>query len=158
MDNGGFEDIGRNLIILLPIFLLILFNVFFRRRRGERTQPEIVTSLLSEITTNQQIMEAFIQKWQARKFRTGSWQRNKAKLDFLDQELRNTLAKAFSLVEEFNRDIDSARQYKSSSYLAGISADKLREPLTQSQHGLEEWLQSSGSQVMMTQRRRGLFS
>ncbi|GAJ17764.1 unnamed protein product, partial [marine sediment metagenome] len=86
--------------------------------------PEIVTSLLSEIALNQQIMEAFLQNWQARKFKTGSWQRNKDKLGFLDQELRNTLERAFSLAEEFNRDIDSARKYKSSSYLAGISADK----------------------------------
>ena len=158
MDNGGFEDIGRNLIILLPILLLILFNIFFRKRRGERTQPEIVTSLLSEIALNQQIMEAFIQKWQARKFRTDSWQRNKDKLGFLDQELQNTLARAFSLAEEFNRDIDSARKYKSSSYLAGISADKLREPLARSRQGLEEWLQSSGGQATMTTGRRGLFS
>lgn len=158
MDNGGFEDIGRNLIILLPIALLILFNIFFRKRRGERTQPEIVISLLSEIALNQQIMEAFLQKWQTRKFRIDSWQRNKGKLDFLGQELQNNLAKAFSLAEEFNRDIDSARQYKSSSYLAGISADKLSEPLARSRQGLEEWLQSSGSQTMTTTGRRGPFS
>ena len=158
MDNGGFEDIGRNLIILLPIVLLILFNIFFRKRREDRTQPEIVISLLSEIALNQQIMEAFLQKWQSRKFRAGSWQRNKAKLDFLDQELQNTLARAFSLAEEFNQDIDSARKYKSSSYLAGISVDKLREPLTRSRQGLEEWLQSSGGQTTITTGRRGLFS
>ena len=60
MDNGSFEDIGRNLIILLPIILLILFNIFFRKRRGERTQPEIIISLLSEITINQQVISSGI--------------------------------------------------------------------------------------------------
>ncbi len=156
MDNGGFGDIGRNLIILVPIILLILFNIFFKKRRGERTQLEIVTSLLSEIALNQQIAEAFLQK--AKKFKTGSWQRNKNKLDFLDQELQVALAKAFNMAEEFNREVDAAKKYKSSSYLEGIPVDKLKEALARSQQVLEGWFQSNKDQLTGTQGRRGLFS
>ena len=67
MDNGDFGDIGQYLIILIPIILLILFNIFFRRRKGEKTQPEIAISLLSEVAINQQIAEAFLQKAQVKK-------------------------------------------------------------------------------------------
>ena len=154
MDNGGFGDIGRNLIILIPIIILILVNAFFRKRRAERTQPEIVISLLTEVSLNQQIVEAFAQ--QTKKFRTGSWQRNKNKLDFLEQELQFALAETFSLAEEFNREIAAAKKYKSSSYLIGIPVDNLRKPLAHSRQGLEEWLQTNSDQIM-TSRRRGLF-
>ena len=158
MENGDFGDLGRYLIILIPLILLILFNMFFRRRRGERTQPEIAISLLSEVAINQQLVDAFAEKSQVKKFRTGSWQRNKDKLDFLDQKVRDDLAKTFSMAEEFNRAIDNARKFKSSSYLMGVPADKLKESLTHSRQGLEEWFQANQDQQMMTPGRRGCLS
>lgn len=158
MDNGDFGDIGQNLIILIPIILLILFNIFFRRRKGEKTQPEIAISLLSEVAINQQIAEAFLQKAQVKKFRTGSWQRNKDKLDFLDQKLRDELAKTFSMAEEFNRAIDATRKFKSPSYLEGIPVDRIKELLARSRQGFEEWFQANQDQQMMTPGRRGCLS
>ena len=158
MDNGDLGDIGRNLIILVPIILLILFNIFRRRRKGERTEPEIAMSLLSEVAFNQQIVESFFQQGRATKLRTGSWQRNKDKLEFLDQKLQENLAKTFSMAEEFNRALDASHKFKSSSYLEGISPDKLKDSLARSRQGLEEWFQSNKDQVPMTTGRRGCLS
>jgi len=151
-----FGDIGRNLIILIPLILLIVFNLFFRRRKkAEKTQPEIAMGLLSEVAVNQQIAETFLPKSQLKKFRTGSWQRNRGKLDFLDQKLREDLAKTFSMAEEFNRAIDATRKFKSSSYLEGISVDRLKESLTRSRQGLAEWFESNKDQATMASGRRG---
>lgn len=160
MDNGDLGDIGRNLIILVPLILIIVFNIFFRRKRqAEGTHPEIAMSLLSEVALNQQIAEAFLEKSRIKKFRIGSWQRNREKLDFLDEKLRDKLAKAFNMAEEVNRSLDASRKYKSSSYLEGISVDKLREPFARSRQGLEEWFQANQDQARMTPGRRGcLFS
>ena len=157
METGDFSNY---LIILIPIVLIILFNIFFKRKRteAEKTQPEIAMSLLSEVVTNQQIAEAFLEKARVRKFRTDSWQRNNDKLDFLDQKLRDELAKTFGMTEEFNRAIDATRKYKSSSYLEGISKDRLKESLTRSRHGLEEWFESNKDQAMTTPGRRGCLS
>ena len=154
MDDFG--DIGRNLIILIPLILLIVFNLFFRRRKkAEKTQPEIAMGLLSEVAINQQIAETFLQRSQLKKFRTGSWQRNQEKLDFLDQKLQDELAKTFSMAEEFNRAVDATRKFKSPSYLEGISVDRLKESLTRSRQGLEEWFESNKDQAMTTPGRRG---
>ncbi len=158
MENGDLGDIGRNLVLLVPIVLLILFNVFFRRRRKERTPSEIVFSLLTDVAIDQQTVEASLQGGQIKKFQAGSWQRNRGKLEFLDQKLQENLAKTFSMAEEFNRAIDAARKYKSSSYLEGISVDRLKEALAWSRQGLEEWLQSNSSQAQVPTGRRGLFS
>ena len=152
MDNSDFSNI---LIILIPIILIILFNVFFRRRKAEKTQPEIAMSLLSEIATNQQIAEAAIKKTHVRKFRTGSWQRNQGKLDFLDEKLRDELARAFNMAEEFNRAVDATRKFKSSSYLEGISMDRLKESFTRGRQGLEEWFELNKDQAMAMPGRRG---
>jgi len=153
-----FGDFGNTLIILIPLILIILFNVFFKKRKTEKTQPEIAMSLLSEVVTNQQIAEGFLGKTRIRKFRTDSWQRNKEKLDFLDQTLRDELAKTFGMAEEFNRAVDATRKFKSSSYLEGISVDRLKESLARSRQGLEEWFETNKDQAMTMPGRRGCLS
>ena len=154
MDFGDLGDLGRNITVLIPLILLILFQVFLKKRKGEGTPLEIVGSLFSEIVQNQTVMEAFLIQWQAKKFKTGSWQRNKNKLDFLDQSVQTALSDAFSLAEDFNRQIDNAKKYKSSSYLANVNVEKLREPLTRSKQGLEAWLQSNSDKEELLPTRR----
>jgi hypothetical protein len=153
-----FGDFGNILIILIPVILLIVFNVFFKKRKAEKTQPEIAMGLLSEVAANQNITEAFLNKAQIRKFRIDSWQINKGNLDFLDQKLRDELAKTFGMAEEFNRAVDASRKFKSSSYLEGISVDRLKESLTRSRQGLEEWFEANKDQTMTTPGRRGCLS
>ncbi len=157
MDFGDLGDLGKNLTVIIPLILLIIFQIFFRKRRAERTPQEMVGGLLTEINENQQLMEAFLVKWQARKFKTGSWQRNKNRLAFLEQSAQTALADAFDLAEDFNRQIASAKKHKSASYLANINVDKLKEPLTRSRQGLEEWLQANAGQKGLPTGRRGLF-
>ena len=150
-----FGDFGNILVILIPIILVILFNVFFKKRKAEKTQPEIAMSLLSELAMNQQIAKASLEKSQIKKFRTDSWQRNRENLDFLSQTLQDELAKTFGMAEEFNRAVDATRKFKSSSYLEGISVDRLKESLARSRQGLEEWFESNKDQTAMTPGRRG---
>jgi len=128
-----FGDFGNTLIILIPLILIILFNVFFKKRKTEKTQPEIAMSLLSEVVTNQQIAEGFLGKTRIRKFRTDR-------------------------AEEFNRAVDATRKFKSSSYLEGISADRLKESLARSRQGLEAWFETNKDQAMTMPGRRGCLS
>ena len=107
------------------------------------TRPQEVTEgLLSEVRLNLRLAEIFTFSHRARKFMTTTWQINKNKLDFLDQSLQITLSDAFTMAEDFNQQISAAKKYKSTSYLASIDVDKLKDKLTKSQEGLEEWLQA----------------
>ncbi len=136
-----FGDIGENLPIIVMVIALILLQFFLRRRRKpEGTQREIVQSLLSEVRMNLSLIEAFRFRSQVKKFEAASWQRNKTKLDFLDQPLQGALSDAFMIVEDFNQQVEAAKKYKSASYMVNIDADKLTKPLTKSKEGLEEWL------------------
>lgn len=133
------EEIGKILSYLIPVAVFIVFNVLFRKQREQKRRLAVVKSLLSEIDQNQKLMEAFLLRWQYKKFKTGNWKRNKDKMDYIDQGLRTTLAGAYEIAEGFNREIEAAKQHKSVSYLAAIRVDKLREPLAKSRQGLEEW-------------------
>ena len=139
-----FGDIAGNVPIIVMIIGLILLQFFLRRRRKpETTHQEIAQSLLAEVTLNLSLVGVFRFHWRVKKFETVSWQRNKTKLDFLDQSLQVVLSDTFIVVEDFNRQVDAARKYKSASYLASINLDKLKESLTKSQQGLEQWLLSA---------------
>jgi len=155
VDNGGAGSFWENFGILIPVIIIMLFSIFFKRRRGGKTHLEMVASLLSEINHNLEITDTFSSNWQMKgKLKTDNWNRNKDKIDFLDQELQNNLSNAFSLAEDFNQRIADAKLYKSTSYLAGIQADKLIKPLAKSKDGLDEWLQAN-YQAELSQRGRG---
>ena len=141
-----FGDIGQNFLPLVLLVVFLVTSIFLKKRRGgavERTPLEVVSNMLSEIIYNQQLMEAFLVNWQVRKFKTGSWNRNKNKLDFLDHQLQITLSDAFGTAEDFNQQIDAAKKHKTASYLANINVEKLRVPLAKCKQGLEEWLQTN---------------
>ncbi len=135
------EEIGKILSYLIPVVVFIVFNIFFRKQQEQKRRLTVVKNLLSEIDYNQKLMEAFLMRWQTKKFKTGVWGRNRDKMDYIDQGLRTTLAGAYEIAEEFNKEIDAAKKYKSPDYLASIRVDRLREPLAKSRQGLEEWLE-----------------
>jgi len=137
----NWEEIGQVLSYLVPVVAFVVFNIFFRKHQEQKRQQQVVRSLLSEIDYNRQLMETFLFKWQSKKFKTGTWKSNKDKMDYIDQSLHNTLVGAYDIAAEFNGEIEAAKKHKSSSYLAGIQVDRLKEPLAKSRQGLEEWLE-----------------
>jgi hypothetical protein len=153
-----FGDIGENIPIIAIIIGLILLQFFLRRRRAPATtQQGIVQNLLAEVRLDLKLTEVFNFSQQARKFMTTSWQLHKSKLDFLDQSLQSTLSDAFTMAEDFNQQIAAAKKYKSTSYLASIDVDKLKDKLTKSREGLEEWLLSKVETKEPSPKYPGIF-
>jgi len=154
VDFSDLGELGKILGYLVPVVILILVNVFFRKQQEQKKRLTVVRSLLSEINYNQKLMEAFLLQWQAKNFKTASWKKNKDKMDYIDQGLHITLADAYEIAEGFNHEIDAAKKYKSASYLASVRVDRLKEPLARSKQGLEEWLQLNKDKKKIFKRRR----
>jgi hypothetical protein len=133
------EQIGEILAYLVPVAVFIVFNIFLRKQQEQKRRLEVVRRLIAEIEKNQKLMEAFLLQWQYKKFKTGHWQRNKDKLDYIEPGLRTRLADTYKIVEGFNKEIETAKKQKSTSYLAAIKVDRLEDPLAESRRGLEEW-------------------
>lgn len=132
-------EIGQILSYLIPVAVFIIFNILMRKQQEQKRRLEVVKGLINEIDQNQKLMESFLLQWQYKKFKTGHWKRHKNKLDYVNQGLRARLASTYEIAEGFNREIELAKQQKSTSYLAGIKVDGLKEPLAKSRQGLEEW-------------------
>jgi len=153
-----FGDIGENIPIIVMVIGLILLQFFLKRRRKpEITQQEIAQSLLGEVKLNQALAENFHLRQKTKKFETVSWQMNKTKLDFLDEPLQGALSNAFITVEDFNQQIETAKKHKSASYMVNVDMGKIKVPLSKSQQGLEEWLQSATGTEEPTPKYPGIF-
>jgi len=154
--NG--ESVSGNIILAIIIALFLLSNLFLKKRSMEKTDLGKVVNMLAEINQNVKIIDAFSYTLKVKKFKTGSWSRNKDKLSFLDDKLRTTLASAFGMAEEFNQNIDAAKKRKSSSYLASIEVDKLRDAMTMCQQELGNWFSENRDSKELFPKKRGLFS
>jgi len=138
---------GSQWTILIPLIILIVFTFFMRRRKQERNPQEIAMSLLVDLNANHKILEEFNTQTRPKKLKIGSWQRNNDKLGFLDESLHASLSNFFRMAEDHNLQIDSAKRYKSISYVSGINVDRIKEPLTKSREGLQEWLKTNMEQM-----------
>jgi len=153
-DTGGFLD---SLKFLIPIVIIFILGILMKRRQAGKSNIEVAIGLLSDTKHNLKITDSLSSTWEVKKkFKTGNWNKNQGKIDFLDERLQDDIYTAFSLAEDYNERIVAARQHKSTSYLMGIQADKLGSALTASRDGLEEWVREN-FQSQTTQRRRGLF-
>jgi len=144
------SEIGKVLSYLIPVIMFILFNVLFRKQREQQRRIAVVKRLLSEIDYNHRLVELFSLQSQMKKFKTATWKRNKDKMDYIDQSLYLTLADAYAIADGFNREIDEAKKYKSTSYLVGINTQRLIEPLAKGRRGLEEWIELNKGKKKIT--------
>jgi hypothetical protein len=133
---------------LIPLIIIIVLSFVMRRRRPvEKTPQDIASSLLMDVMADQRAIEKFETQKRPRKLQFGSWKRNSEKIDFLDPSLRTTLSDTFRQIEDFNLRVESAKMYKSTSYLFGVNIERLQEPLAKSREGLEEWLKANIEQA-----------
>jgi len=147
----GFEDIfggdSNQWMFIIPLVIIIMWSLFFRKRKTEGTEVEIASSIFFEVSENLRIVEGFSTQKRPKKFKTGSWKRNSEKVVFLEASLQEDLADAFNLAESFNQSIDVAKKQKSNIYLSGIDVHKLEGPLTKSKEELQEWLKTNMKQA-----------
>ena len=151
------SETAINIIIGILIAGLLVFNFFVRKRKTEKTPLGMAVSIFTELRQNQTLVETFSFHWKVGRFKTASWKRNGARIDFVPIEIRTTLSKAFDMLEDFNQRIDAAKSYKSDSYMAAIDVDKLKAPLAESMQQLQVWVQENANNPEYLPKRRGLF-
>ncbi len=135
-------EIGKYISYFVPVVLFLIFNVFFKKRQEKKRQETVVRNLLSEIDYNQKLVQSLSLKWDTKKFKTTTWDKNKGKLIYLENdELYHNLVDTYESIGGFNREIEMAIKFKSTSYLVNISVDKLSQPFEKIRQGLENWLQ-----------------
>ena len=146
-----------NVLIIALIILLVVFNIYIKRRRTMSTSLGMVVSIYGDLLKNQRFIEKFSFNREIKMFKTGGWKRFRGKIDFLPQEIVVALSDAFERLDEVNGRIDTARKFKSNSYMAGIDLDTLKEPLDKGKRMLQQWLTLNAENPKYAPKRRGLF-
>ncbi len=142
-----FETIIRNGPFILFLLALLALQVWLGRKgKLEKTRPEVVVNLLTEVKLNQQIVKVIEQLPKPRKFETNAWSRNKNRITFLGEELDNSLEKSFGKAIEINKQITAYHKAKKTGQHVEIRLDGIAEFLAESREGLEQWmLKNTGS-------------
>ena len=157
-ENGASGGFWETYGIFIPVVIFLIISIVMKRKRGAKTNLEVAIGLLSDIKHNLKITDTLSSTWKTfKKFKTGNWQRNGEKIEFLDVELQDHIIDAFEMAEEYNERIVSAKKNKSTSYLMGIQTDKLADALNQAREGLEVWVRENFQTEMFKGRKRGLF-
>ena len=152
------NETTTNILLGILIAVVLVANIYFKRRKMEKAPVGKVTVMLMELNHNYELTEGFSFHRGIKRFKTGSWKRNKNKLDFLPMELRDTVAQAFEMCEDVNERIEAAKKYGSDSYMAGIDVEKLKGPIDKGRQDLRAWLQENmDNPEYAPPKRRGLF-
>ena len=146
-DIFGGEGGSSSWMMIIPLIGLIVFSFVMKRRKTESTPQDIASGLLSDLNANQGIVEHFDSQTRPTKLKIGSWQRNNNKLGFLDGATSSNITNFFKMAEDFNLQMDTAKKYKTTSYISGINTERMREPLAKSREGLQEWMKVNMQQA-----------
>jgi hypothetical protein len=142
-------------ILIGLIFLMLVWNITRRRKTGN-ANLDVAIAVLQNVNNNLKIMESRLTNWQSKKkFQTGSWSHYKDKLTFLDTSTTDALNESFTLAEEFNSRIESAKKNNAMLLLQDMQVERLREPLTKSKEGLIAWLRTDYETEQRNRPRRG---
>jgi hypothetical protein len=143
----------QTIILIILIIGLLAWSVT-RRRRPINDNLGIVVVLITDIDQNLKIVETTRNNYQsAKQFKNGVWRRYQGKLAFLEPSVTSLLNETFTLVEDLNARIQSAKKSKTFTTLQDMPLDKASELLNKSREELVNWLRSSDAAKAQSTRR-----
>lgn len=134
-------DLTEFMPVILVIIGLIAIQLFLRRKGGSRSSHQyVVHSILSDVRVNLRLVDILMEGEQIKRFAVSGWNLNRNNIEFLSQNLQSALIEAFDIVQDYNDQVATTKQFKTSNYVAGIDTVKLKERLQKSKSALEDWL------------------
>ena len=142
-------------ILVAIIVGLMIWNIT-RRRKSSNTSLDVALGIVSNIESNQKVVEIRLSDYQSKKkFQTGMWNMYKNKVTFLSLEVVATLTETFNMAEDFNSRIDNARKNKSMATLQDMPLEKFRDLLNKCRDGMVAWLKYEYQNDQQNSSRRG---
>lgn len=146
-----------NILLVIVILGLMVANFFVRKAKMERTPLGRVVTILDELRHNEKLIEGASHQGKIKKFRAKRWNSNRYKIDFVPSEIMKKLAKAFEACGEVNVQIERAKKSGADLHLAGVNPSSVKEPVSEAQLELREWLRNNMDNPAFVQKRRSLF-
>jgi hypothetical protein len=139
-----FGNLSEFLPVALVIIGLIGIQLFLRRKdKSPSSHQHIVHAILSDIRINLRLVEVLMDGEQIKRFAIDGWNTNRNNIEFLSQNLQSALADAFNIVQDYNEQVATTKQFKTSNYVASIDTVKLKDRLQRCKSALEDWLMNN---------------
>ena len=139
-----FGDLSEIMPVILVIIGLVAIQLFLRRKGGTKSSHQyVVHSILSDIRVNLRLVEILMDGEQIKRFAINGWQLNRNNIEFLSQNLQSALIDAFNIVQDYNEQVATTKQFKTSNYIASIDTVKLKDRLQKCKSALEDWLMNN---------------
>lgn len=150
-------DSSTIFVILIILALFFVWN-YTRQKNSGNLKLDATAAIISDINTNLKILEVRqADPMSKKKFSDGNWRRFGERLIFLDKTLVSSLNETFAMVEDFNSRIDAAKKSRNLAALQDLPLANLKELLSTSQRGLNDWLRANmQSELQRTKKRNFL--
>jgi hypothetical protein len=151
------NDTSTLIIIGVAMVLMLVLSMGIQAFRTRRAPIGRVVGIASDLRYNRKLCERISAGGDAARFRTGNWERNSQKVDFLPLELREELAKLFEAIGEINSTMDASLMHGSKSYLGSMNIDKVLEMITPSQEKIQEWVMANMNNPAYLPKKHGFL-
>ncbi|HEY93953.1 MAG TPA: hypothetical protein G4O15_03310 [Dehalococcoidia bacterium] len=141
MDFGNLSEV---MPVILVILGLVAIQLFMRRKNvSPSSHQHVVHAILSDIRVNLRLVQILMDGEQIKRFAINGWKTNRNNIEFLSQNLQSALTDAFNIALDYNEQVSTTKQFKTSNYIASIDTVKLRDLLQKCKSALEDWLMNN---------------
>ena len=134
------NDTTSIIILGAALFLMLILSMAIQGWRTRRSPMGRVVGIASDLRYNKKLCEKIDSGGDVARFKTGHWDKNSQKVDFVPEELRAELAKLFEAIREINSTVDASTAHGSKSYMGSINIDTLLAMIVPLQEQIQNWV------------------
>lgn len=149
--------VGSTILVIVVLVLALLLSLGLQYVRIGRSPMGKVVRICNNIKFNEKLSQELGIGGRARRFKTGAWDKNKNKIQFLPEELLVDLSAVFHDISQINDRMDTAMRLKSDSYLESLQADLLTEPISKCREQLQAWIYENMQNPEYLPKKRSIF-
>ena len=139
-----FGDLSEVMPVILVILGLIAIQFFMRRKNvSPSSHQHVVHAILSDIRVNLRLIDILMEGEQIKRFAVNGWKTSRNNIEFLSQNLQSALSEAFNIALDYNEQVSTTKQFKTSNYIASIDSVKMKDRLQKCKSALEDWLMNN---------------
>jgi hypothetical protein len=151
------NDTTSIIILGVLLFVMLLVSMGVQAWRTRRSPMGRVVGIASDLRYNRKLCEKISGGGPVARFKTGNWDKNRERIEFIPGEVRDELAKLYETIGEVNATIDASQMHGSKSYMGSISIDKMLEMIMPLQEQIQNWVYENMNNPEYLPKKRGFL-
>ena len=151
------NDTSSIIILGVALFLMFVLSMLIQGWRTRRSPMGRVVGIAADLRYNRKLCEKIDSGGNVARFKTGNWDKNRLKVEYIPEELRADLAKLFEAINEINGTVDASTMHGSKSYMGAMNIDTLLAMILPCQEKIQEWVYENMNNPEFLPKKRGFM-